>query len=305
MLELLYTSTKTIAPEPEPSHLCYLSSWDAMLLYSYNKLDKLFRDGTQVSLGVTTASSYITMGNRAGGRHFYCSWNLAVIYAADEITGQPHYADILNPAWKPNFIYTSAGGYVDDSAGILLRSASAGKIEIFRLSDGTKLGEILDPGGPLYDNLAYAGDGKVAAFHHASGKLALMDYVNRTVLFKSKVAPCLCSAYDCLHNLAITVQSDKKVRVYSMIPIPALLSAPTFNPVPAQVNRLAGHPLRTRLTGDTNEPCSGYRIDWSLASPAKGYLDKTSSQTDADGYAENFYFGKSLGAETVQVEVVA
>lgn len=303
MLELLYTSTKTVTLL-STFHLVYLRSWDALLLFSSGKLYKVFRDGTQINLGAAIAGTSISMGNRVEGRHIWGTLppDPTVICAADEITGQPHYIDVLNPTWNPGANFR-AGDYLDEAAGLLLHSKSAGVIEIFRLADGVKLGEIADLGGPYYDNLAYAGQGKIAAFHHATGQLALVDYINRTVVFRSTVAPCVRSAYDCRHDLAITIQSDQKVRVYLMAALPAQLSVPAFNPVPAQVNRLAGYAVRTRLTGDMGEPCAGYLVNWGLAAPAKGFLEKAGSLTDADGYAENFYFGQSLGEETIQVGV--
>jgi hypothetical protein len=49
-------------------------------------------------------------------------------------------------------------------------------------------------------------------------------------------------------------------------------------------------------------------VHWSLKGlPARGYLLKDKSKTDADGYAENFYFGPAavgeVGSETIQVRV--
>jgi len=307
MLELTYTSSRTftIYSGFTPFHLAYLRSWDAMVLFGYQKLDKLFRDGSQANLGV--ANTYLSMGNRVGGRHFWFSGS--DFLAADEITGQYHYSEILNPTWKPNAGACRNGDYLDEVAGLFLHSQTSGKIEVFGLADGVKLGEILDPGGPYYDNLAYAGQGKVMAFHHGTGKLALVDYLNRTVVFKSKVNPCWRSAYDCLHNLVITIQSDRKVRVYALVPLPATLSAPAFMPTAPHQHRLLGSMVQTRLTGDQGEACGGWWVHWSLKGlPAKGYLLKDKSKTDANGYAENFYFGPAavgeVGSETIQVRVV-
>jgi hypothetical protein len=307
MLELIYTSSRTfnIYSGFTPFHLAYMRSWDAMVLFGYQKLDKLFRDGSQANLGV--ANTYLSMGNRVGGRHFWLSGS--DFLAANEITGQYHYSEILNPTWKPAAGACRGGDYLDDVAGLFLHSQTSGKIEVFGLADGVKLGEILDPGGPYYDNLAYAGQGKVMSFHHNTGKLALVDYLNRTVVFKSKVSPCWRSAYDCLHNLVITIQPDRKVRVYALVPVPATLTAPAFVPAAPHQHRLLGSKVQTRLIGDQGEPCGGWWVHWSLKGlPARGYLLKDKSKTDADGYAQNFYFGPAavgeVGNETIQVRVV-
>ena len=143
------------------------------------------------------------------------------------------------------------------------------------------------------------------AFRHDTGDVALVDYQGKKVLWKSKVRPCRWSAYDCLHDLIITVESDKLVRIYLLNPVPATLTAPTFTPA---AQRFQGCVVKTRLRGAHGEVCPGYWVRWEITgSPPKGARFKLASKTDENGYAENFYYGpaqgEEIGAETLKVSV--
>ncbi|RJR37197.1 MAG: hypothetical protein C4567_13160 [Deltaproteobacteria bacterium] len=306
MFEQIYTSTKAVRFESgiQPGGLCYLASWDAFFLLNFNKVDKVFRDGTQISMG--NPISGWAMGNRQGGRHCWFPYSISPIdcYGADEITGQYNPLGILNPNWKiPAW---RAGDYVDDVAGVFLHSVSAGLIKIFRLADGYEVGQVLIPSGPLYDSIAYVSPGQAFAFDKESGKVALIDYLTPTLLWQSKVAPFAAAAFDCRHHLVVTLGTDGKIRIYLCTPVPASLSAPAFSPV-GNPYRLAGKKVITTLTGDMGEPCQDYWIHWELlGTPPRGSLLKDKSKTDAQGQAENFYFGPvdTGGEETIKVRVI-
>ncbi len=116
------------------------------------------------------------------------------------------------------------------------------------------------------------------------------------------------AAFDCIHNLVISVESDKLVRLYTTTP-PRPISRPRVFPATDQ-HRLMGSRVLTRLTGSAGE-VARLLDQWSLAGipadPPKGALLTNVSKTDANGYAENYYFGPrevgSTGYELIQVGV--
>jgi hypothetical protein len=115
------------------------------------------------------------------------------------------------------------------------------------------------------------------------------------------------AAYDCLHRLIVTVETDLKVRLFTLDPVPATLSSPVFVPAEAHHHRLTGGRVQTRLTGGDGEPCGNYWIHWNLLGSPKGELLKDKSKTDGNGYAENYYYGPppsgTIGEETILVSV--
>ena len=231
-------------------------------------------------------------------------------YGADEITGQPLYNEILNPAWLIPLGLYRTGDYVDDRAGLFFHNAPAGAIQIYRLADGQLLQTFNLPGVSGYgDFLAPAGGARLLAAQKSTGKVALLDYQQGAVLWQSRVRPFCGATYDLRHDLIITLETDGKIRLYLLTPVPAVLSAPAWTPAVTEVHRLHGYPVQVRLTGDAGEPCPGYWIEWSLAgSPAKGSLLRPRTRTDAEGYAANYYFGPAgagdTGLETIQAQVI-
>jgi hypothetical protein len=301
MLNLIYTSTKTLTALTAPVALVYLAAWDALILRAGSKLYKLFRDGTLADLGAPAAYTFLL--NRTGGRH---AWGLTTnpyqFYGADEITGQYAPADLLNPDWGPALGYAQEGNLVDDAGGYWLRPAM-NKVEVYRLRDGLHLGDIaLSWPGGIPDNLAALGPGRALALDMTTGALVLVDYVNRAVLFTSQVGACLAGAFDSRHNLVITIGPDLKIRVYALEAVPAALSDPEFTGAP--VRALAGYPVRVCLTGGAGEPCPGRLVHWELLGGV-GALEQAASLTAADGYADNFYFGpeSAPASETIRALV--
>ena len=74
MFELLFTSNRAITFQGgNPGYMGYISSWDALALANYTRLDKIFRDGTQLNLG--KAITAWPLGSRQGGRHFWMAAN--------------------------------------------------------------------------------------------------------------------------------------------------------------------------------------------------------------------------------------
>lgn len=277
-------------------YLCYVQLMDAFLLLNATKLKKIFRDGSEFNIGLPGSG---VMGSRVLGRPWWTySASFLSLFSADEITGQPYWDILLNPNWPIPYDTCGIGDYLDDQRGLLLHGGYWA--DIYDLNTGTRLARISM--GWWVDGFSYAGQNQVLAYNKSGGHVALLDYVSQTILWQSTVSPFTLLAYDNLHDLIVTLQSDGLIRIYLLTAIPASLSAPVFDP--ATVHCLQGHQATVRLTGDQGEPCGGYTVDWSLAG-AKGWLEHSQSQTDNEGYASIFYFGprSGSGTETLQAQV--
>jgi hypothetical protein len=314
MLELLYTSSKTLTGSFSPygDAAQFIASWDAMFLSRGNLMElwKVFKDGTQAKIG--TKSGNYGYAALVGGSAAVLGFGVDVplkytIYALDEFVGQPDYGRVLSSGVL-GVDKCGGGDFVDHQKGLIYHRGSAGHVvQKYKLSDGSPQGTItLDTSG-IYHTYQYAGRGKLVAISLDTGKVVFLDYFTETILRRSNLGACLQAVYDCLHEVFITVQADKKVKVFSSLPLPASLAAPSFSP--ATVKRLNGYMVQTRVLGAHNEPCKGWWVRWSLVgSPPKGSLAKTVSKSDEDGYAENYYYGPAtqgeLGQETLKVELV-
>lgn len=308
MLEQIYISTKAITPNPlgNPTQLIFLKSWGAMLLKNYTLLDKIFLDGTQANLG--TVATSLTLLNRVKGRHAWAVQSSSppysfTIYSADETTGQLETLNPLTSSWQPPNAGLGVGDFIDDEAGYLLRAFWGGgqtKMSKINLLTGAQIGDLLvlgTTGFPAYTNMAYAAPGKVMACEYGTGLLAIIDYLNWEILQQSSLGEAVhLMAYDCLHSLVVALDMDWQVRLYTLDVVPATLSAPEFYPAASEVTVKIGRQVRVQLTGAVGEACAGYWVNWELRSPAQGYLEKATSQTDEDGYAWNYYYGPVAGS---------
>jgi hypothetical protein len=311
MLELIYTSNKTVTTGSNLNycHMYYVRTWDALILHDTNypaKAYKLFRDGSQAVI-ISAAASGIKLMGRVNGQH---CWLYSYIYdgyiwAADEISGNYHSNSPLHDNWILPLNSFRPGNFIDDRQGIAIYQY-VGVLHFIDLATGTELGT-LRPGATV-NHICWAGENRVMAIEYSTGKVFFIDYVNRITLSTARVAGCALATYDCIHNLIITLGSDKKIRVYILEVAPATLAAPVFIPTAAHQHRLIGTRIRTRLTGSAGEPCPDYWINWSLLGvPPKGALLKDKSKTDIDGYAENYWYGPlgagETGEETIRVNV--
>jgi len=116
----------------------------------------------------------------------------------------------------------------------------------------------------------------------------------KKVLWKSKIRPCRWSAYDCLHDLVITVESDKLVRIYLLNPVPVTLTAPPSPRGP----EVPGCVVKTRLKERTGKLARATGYAGRLPESSQGALFKMASKTDENGYAENFYYGPPWGKKS-------
>jgi hypothetical protein len=301
MLRLIYTSTKSITGISTWQHLAWIASHDAFALIG-NGSRKLYHDGTCIAIGSMfgTATFQTTPGSQAITDAIY-----GYAYPVDEITFQPN----LNSPyyhWTPSTPGT--GCFIDPLEDLLLKP-SGSSVQFYRISDKTLLQTITPIPGTSINAICYAGQNRVMVVNHSTGELAIVDYKAREVLLVTAIAPCRLAAFNPNHNVVVAIGTDNKVRVYAYEVLPATLSAPEWYPAVTHVRRLQGYPVRTRLTGDQGEGCSGYWIQWSLlGEPPKGQLEKEYTRTDAEGYATNFYFGPygagETGSETLKVSVI-
>jgi len=314
MLNLIYTSSKTITPFSgywNNTHICYLKTWDAMLFhesYMLRYTSKLFRDGSLAKMIINPPSTYFLF-SRVYGRHAWleASMNRIAVLAADEIMGY-NIEEVISGSWEADTYSRRPGNFIDDEAGIAITCYYSSILRFWDLSTGNMIAELnLGTGtGIQYDHLAWAGYHRIVAIDYTTGKVVLLDYIARIIIWQTSISPCILAAYDCVHNLVITIQSDHKVRVYIMEAVPYTLQAPYLVPTETHLHRLTGTVVKTRLTGDQGEVIPNYWIHWSLLGTPIGSLEKERSKTDENGYAENYYFGPEvgLGSDTIKVRVV-
>jgi len=303
MLEQIYTSEKAIDPHgATPAFMAYLAAWDALVLYSGSYLDKIFRDGSQANLGAPLNGAGKV--NRIGGRYALTYPYSGYSYGTDEITGQIQPGNSLHPDWEPSGGLSVGARYLDDLQRLMVIATGYGEASCYDCDTGALLGSIT-LAAAYYHNIAYLAAGQVVLISHDTGKVAGIDYRSRTVRWQSTVPPCVLSAVDCRHQLLITLQSDNNIRVFILAAVPAVLANPAFVSAETHAHQYVGQVVRTRLLGGAGEPCPDWVIHWSLAPEALGALLHEKSRTDADGYADNFYFGPAVaaGSETILASV--
>jgi|GEM_PF-3080645 len=316
-LELIYTSTKTVANVSglgSTDAAVFMPNWDAVLtrlaVYSgYGNLFKVFRDGTAICIG--NQLSGLRFGSLAGGG------GVALVpvtggydaYGLDPIAGQPDYGRKLNGLVLDGG-WILSGDLFDPDQGLLYHRGSGGRtVERRRLSDGQVVSSFSIEADTqiAYHAYHYAGAGRaLAVSYNSPGKAVFFDYNTGEIVLASELGlAARIVAYDHLHRLVIAVLADGRVKVFTSEALPANLSSPAF--APAAAGKLQGNVLTTRLTGSRGEPIGDAWVKWRLAGD-KGSLEKPYTRTDTDGYARNFYYGPEtdlgLGQETVIVEVV-
>jgi WD40 repeat protein len=229
------------------------------------------------------------------------------LYAADQITGQYIDAALLNPAWQPPNGVWAPGDLLDTAAGVLVHQAGY-SIQVYSLATGALLRTITDPAHQDWSNLLPGDPGQLLAIGHESGRVVCADYLTGAILWSNYLRPCLASAYDSRHRVLITLESDGKIRLYTLTPVGANLSDPVFIPADNPLQAYKIYEVRVQLTDSTGAPLPGQVVHWSLlGDPPRGALRRTQSLTAADGQAANQYFtplNDELGPETLQARVV-
>ena len=322
MLELLNQSTKTFAVGLEyMPEVIYLASWDAVLYNDrvtiFDDFRKVFRDGTYFKMGCRVAFSgnFLSAENGRGAAWFSADGavNVALL---DEIVGLPLLGEPLNGADLKNKVVK--GSFLDHVKGLVYtpgsRVSSGGvyyqEIKIYSLSTGALT-------NTLYVQFSSAPDWAPAnsKLHYANASSLLLSADNRNVVVFDRVTGAVNFqgmidanrrgvAYDSTHNVIIALLNSGQVAVYALNNVGYALSAPSLSPAPALYTLSK---VTTRLTSADDQGVAGKAILWWLTN-GKGALEKPYSLTDADGYAENWYYGPAgdfgLGSETVNVEVV-
>ena len=310
MLELIYTSTKTLTGLTSGSQLVYVQPWDALfLLTSPSNLRKVWRDGSAVNLGVKPWG--FNLGNLAPGLIY---WGLQLstlsfnLYGADQITGQYIDAAVLNPSWQPPNGDWFPGDLLDTAAGVLVHQAGLSDVGVYDLATGALLRRLTDPATLSFDNLVPGDPGQMLAISHYNGRVFCADYLGGETLWSNYLRPCLASAYDSRHRVLITLESDGKIRLYTLTAVGANLSDPVFIPADNPLQAYKVYEVSVQLTDSAGIPLPGQVVNWSLlGEPPRGNLRRMQSLTAVNGQATNYYFtplNDQLGPETLQAQVV-
>ncbi|MBM4286891.1 MAG: hypothetical protein FJ135_01865 [Deltaproteobacteria bacterium] len=291
---------------PDWRYLFYLRSWDAFLALSALKYARVFRDGTAITFG-DRSGSYEALGRVNGAFAYWSPWTRKV-YSAFDINGLPNPNEVLNPAWDIEYAFapnSGAGTFIDDIRKLYFHQPNSNRLDILDLDTGKKVDEIVHNAGERFAAIAWVQQGQVAGLCRASGKMRIMTYLGENrVIETGRISPFKVAAYDCEYHLFFTIGTDYKTRIFCREAWPAALSVPVFEP--AQVYGFNANEVKTRLTGQDGEPCPGWWVHWALEGIGGGLpigsLDKAVSETDKDGWAENYYYAPDSG-QTGQTKI--
>lgn len=320
MLRQIYTSTKVIPYDLSgigewiynPIH--FVKSWDALFIQGMGDYDavnaKVYLDGSCFRLSYFMNFDIFGANHtipREGGR---VAWNYHPNYYKSEELA-------CLPMWGNSNIIGNWSGdpilFIDDTNRIVLvvHSYSAGidphfGLIAYNLDTAEELfhihcGDESDGINESYVWVQWVKHGIVMFCIRNSGKIWLMDYLRGEVIGYYTVPPAELISYNCNDHVVVTIQSDKKIRLFAMESIPESLSPPEFVSGETHATQMQGEIVQTQLTDGLGLPCEGWVVNWELSAPANGSLDKSQSVTDENGIAKNFYFGplSSGGSDTI------
>ena len=310
MLELLYTSTKTIDVVDGSAKALFIASWDAVLYVGHTSnsdFRKVFKDGTAFIMGHSNAfwGNFLsaTGGRGAASMEQDGAVNVALL---DEISGLPMLGNLLNSVDMDGKIAT--GSFVDHVAGLVYTPSSGSTIKVYSLATGALTKTLTISGVTVYTSTVIQDAGASSLFLSRPGfaPVATIDRVTGAVTFTGTInADNRAAAYDSTHNVVIVVLETGQVAVYALNNVGSALSAVSFSPSPALYTLSK---VTTRLTGADGQGIAGKTVLWWLTGD-KGDLESPYTLTDEDGYAENWYYGPAgshgLGSETINVEVTS
>lgn len=335
MLELLYMSTKTVTFGVAIPKAIYLASWDGVLYndttYSIGGSDfrKFFKDGTSFAMGQAEfTGQYLSAEGGRGAAKVYSYihddgyYDQTDVAMLDEVSGLPLLGQTINRVDMTGKV--NDGSFIDHMLGLAYTPGtawnsqySAGgwyyqKVLVYSLTTGALVRTLDIPystgvkWSSMWARLHYvdgasllmcawkSADGRIVVFDRETGKLTfsgLVNHDNRAIV------------YDSTHHVLIVLLSSGQVAVYALNNVGYALSAPSLSPAPALYTLSR---VKTRLTSASGQGVPSQGVLWYLSGD-KGALEKPYSLTDADGYAENWYYGPAgsfgLGSETINVEV--
>jgi len=308
MLELLYTAPNKSLDKDGNIFGTYLSilfkrDWDCLMIQNGYDLYKVFRDGTIILVGSVfsnTAFAALTEGKAA------CIQFLnGMVYNVCEFTCQPIYTSPLCITTLPgNSMGIWSNDYIDTDQKLIFHKEGNGhSFNVYQLGDDNPWIKTITPvsEGNIFF-YSYAGKGRLCMISTA-GTVLIYDIVSWQVVQHSQLGINInCASYDCTYNLILALDTNGYMRVFSMNDLGNTLSVPYLIPG-GNVYRYSGYKVATRLTGVTNAGIPNKIIRWSLTNH-KGWLEKSYSLTDKNGYAYNFYFAPTdgaIGAESISV----
>ena len=111
---------------------------------------------------------------------------------------------------------------------IILSITAVGERLKFTGSPGELLATIQLSHAYTHNNIAFMEEGKVLISRNTTGRLSKIDYFERSIILNSQVRLYLAIAYDCLNQVVLTLESDKKSRTYIMDITPNSLTNSTL-----------------------------------------------------------------------------
>lgn len=312
MYEKVFQGTKTCLPPFYPGQtssffygFIYSKYWDACFALGqsgyWKGVNKVYKDGTVVQYGQSPYWSPIPVNNGS------IAWRLDHLwYEADPFTGLPITTSLLNPIEMVDW-YRAILIDKKNRLWIQWRSWPYGNgdaITVKNLDTDAFIVTIVHNKG-THDNVSWVRDGVLCIIHFSTGQVVFIDYLyTRSVIGLGHIEPCKWATYDCKNNVIVAIDPSDHTQVYVMEFWPYTLSNPTFVSTPVYSGQ--ANTVKVRLTGQDGEVCPDWWIHWLLTG-STGYLQKTVSKTDANGYAENIFYGpadNSPGSNTIRTSVV-
>jgi hypothetical protein len=319
VLKLLYTSTKTPGTFTGSTRAYWSNGADAMFLHglgvSVNVVDKMFLDGTAVTLG-----NFSSNGDSLDFDHAP-ETNDLLIQSALRAQWSPldpisFLADIQKP-FTTGITSTEAdhGIFLRDRAGVMkyYERFARGYRRYDSLTASLEATvEVYPSGGNVDRDLMWVNDQTILV-PVSNGDIYLWDVDTETLILQSTIeAPRLVTVDNVHQNLVSIRLSDGVVQVWKLEVEPATMSA--LSATPGTYTRYHTEELSVTVLGDDSEPAAGVTVEWTVeilgsesgaanaeemnqgainagasSLPSKGKITPNASTTDSAGIARATY----------------
>ena len=320
MLELIYTSTKTVDddtlvwgdPSSYPLSLFYISDIDAMIMTQGMpsgafRIYKVFRDGTTFYAGTITESGYGPYSIDRGRIGWVGGTPSYTMYMSDEIAFLPLIMqEAVSGFVRPVTYIGEIRGYLDLNKRLYVYNDFWGRIVCADTITSSSLWSFIPAtryNGSKRFNYVDIDHIMVTGYINTySISYGMLVNINTGAVVSTVEMPlAFLSVYDCNHGIFITISADRLVRVYANDYYPYSLG-PVI-PEHYGLYSYIGQDIKVRLTAVGGFPCPNRLVTWQIPT-GLGSLEKFVSMTDEDGYAWNYYYGPTTagGLETITVD---